>query len=204
MHLAEGFAPAPGNNFAARSPEARKAIMTSISALSTHHHASPLKRLQDELQAEVSSGAIDASDQSALSSALSEIDAALQSSSASDQSSGIGSSPDAFTSKIDDLIKQEVSAGKLTDEQATELQGIFKAAFARGPGGPGGPPPSGPPPAGGTDSSSSGNSVVDLLEQFLQSLKNSLADSTYSAKQASDEIKASDPSMSGVLINDRI
>ncbi|MGT2438859.1 hypothetical protein ACU4GH_27310 [Bradyrhizobium betae] len=123
--------------------------MTSISALSTNHHTSPLKRLQDELQAEVSSGTINASDQSSLSAALSDIDTALQSSSASDQSGSSGSSSDAFTSKIDDLIKQEVSAGKLTDEQATELQGIFKAAFAQGPGGPGGaggPPPGGPPP----------------------------------------------------------
>ena len=49
-----------------------------------------------------------------------------------------------------------------------------------------------------------GSSATDLLEQFLQSLKNSLADSTYSAKQSSNETKASDPSMSGVLINDRI
>src|SRR6266702_7427926 len=110
--------------------KARKATMTSISALSSHHHrASPLQRLQDEVQAEVSSGAINSSDQSALSSALGDIDSALQSSSANDQSSGSKSSPDAFKSKIDDLIQQEVSAGKLTDQQATELQGIFKAAL---------------------------------------------------------------------------
>lgn len=184
----------------------------------------------------------------------------MQSSSASDQSSGSKSSPDAFKSKIDDLIQQEVSAGKLTDQQATELQGIFKAAFSQGPdgaggpGGAGGPPPDGPPPAKGTDGSSSGNSVVDLLqqfldslkslltdstsasttgssdttsasgtsstnatdssssgksatdllEQFLQSLKNSLADSTYNAARSSDQTKASDPSISGVLIDDRI
>src|SRR5262245_44546636 len=104
--------------------------MTSISALSSHHHSSPLQRLQDELQAEVSSGAISSSDQTALSSARSDIDSALQSSSASDQSSGSKLSPDEFASKIDDLIQQEVSNGKLTDEQATELQGVFKAAFS--------------------------------------------------------------------------
>ncbi len=52
-------------------------------------------------------------------------------------------------SKLDDLISQEVSSGKLTSDQATELQGVFKAAFAQGPearmattGGAGGPPPS--------------------------------------------------------------
>ena len=229
--------------------------MTSISALPSHHPTSPLQRLQDELQAEVGSGAINSSDQSALSSALGDIDSALQSSGASDQSSGSRPPPDAFKSRIDDLIQQEVSAGKLADQQATELQGIFKAAFSHGPGGAGGPPPSGgPSSANGTDSSSSGNALVDmfqqflqsltssltdlasssatgasdttnaggysstsgtdsassgnsatgLLEQFLQSLKSSLADSTYSATRSSDPTNASDSSLSGVLINDRI
>lgn len=114
--------------------------MTSISALSTHHHqhTSPLQRLQDELQSEVSSGTISASDQSALSSALSDIDSSLQSDGTGDQSSDSG--PGGIKSKIDDLIQQEVSSGKLTDQQATELQGIFKSAFSHGPGGAGGPP----------------------------------------------------------------
>lgn len=169
--------------------------MTSISALSSHHHhASPLQRLQDELQTEVSSGAISSSDQSALASALSDIDSALQSTGASDQSSGSKSSPEAFKSKIGDLIQQEVSAGKLTDQQATELQGVFKAAFSQGPGGAGGPegaggppPPDGPPPGNGTDSSSSGNSVVDLLQQFLDSLKGLLTDSTSSSGTGSSD-----------------
>ncbi|MDH2346957.1 hypothetical protein QCM77_19885 [Bradyrhizobium sp. SSUT18] len=186
--------------------------MTSISALSSHHHhASPLQRLQDELQTEVSSGAISSSDQSTLASALSDIDSALQPAGASDHSSGSKSSPEAFKSKIDDLIQQEVSAGKLTDQQATELQGVFKAAFSQGPGGAGGPegaggppPPDGPPPANGTDSSSSGNSATDLLEQFLRSLKSSLADSTYSGTGSSGTSNPSDSSLSGVLINERI
>ena len=231
--------------------------MTSISALSTHHHqhTSPLQRLQDELQSEVSSGAISSSDQAALSSALNDIDSALQPGSTSDQSSGSTSSPDTLKSKIDDLIQQEVSSGKLTDQQATELQGVFKAAFSHGPDGAGGPPPAGGlPPANGADGSSSGNSVVDLLqqflqslkdsltgstsssttassdttttsassatsstdssssgtsakdllEQFLQSLKSSLADSTYSGTGSNGATNPGDPSLSGVLINDRI
>lgn len=103
--------------------------MTSISGLSSHHHhTSPLQRLQDELQSEVSSGTISSSDQSALSSALTDIDSALQSDGTNDQT-GSTSSPGDVKSKIDDLIQQEVSAGKLTDQQATELQGVFKAAF---------------------------------------------------------------------------
>ncbi|MEY9522660.1 flagellar hook-basal body complex protein FliE [Bradyrhizobium japonicum] len=180
--------------------------MTSISALSSHHHrSSPLQQLQDELQTEVSSGTIDASDQSALSAALGSIGSALQSTGASDQSGGGTSSTDAFASKINGLIQQQVSAGKLTDEQATELQGIFKAALSHGPHGAGGPPPDGPPPSGeppsvnGTDDSSSGNSTAELLQQFLQQLKSSLADSTYSATKAGDTTNANDPSLSGVL-----
>jgi hypothetical protein len=113
--------------------------MTSISAISANTYQSPLQRLQDELQSEVSAGTISSSDQTALSSALTDIDTALQASRASDQSSGTRPSPGDLKSKIDSLIAGEVSSGKLTSDQATELQGVFKAAFANGPGGPGGP-----------------------------------------------------------------
>ncbi len=109
--------------------------MTSISAASAQTYQSPLQKLQDELLSEVKSGAIKSSDQDALASALTDIDSAMQASRASDQASGTRPSPDDLKSKIDDLIDGEVSSGKLTSDQATELQGIFKAAFANGPGG---------------------------------------------------------------------
>jgi hypothetical protein len=139
--------------------------MTSISAASTNTYQSPLQKLQDELLSEVNSGAISSSDKDALSSALTDIDSAMQASRASDQASGTRPSPDQLKSKIDDLIAGEVSSGKLTSDQATELQGVFKAAFANGPGGAGGPggpggsrgaggpPPGGPPPSGDASSS---------------------------------------------------
>ena len=133
--------------------------MTSISAASAQTYQSPLQKLQDELLSEVKSGAIKSSDQDALAAALTDIDSAMQASRASDQASGTRPSPDELKSKIDDLIAGEVSSGKLTSDQATELQGIFKAAFANGPGGAGGPPsrggppPGGPPPADGASSS---------------------------------------------------
>ncbi|XSC45237.1 hypothetical protein ACF1BQ_003230 [Bradyrhizobium sp. RDT10] len=117
--------------------------MTSISAASINTYQSPLQKLQDELLSEVNSGAISSSDKDALSAALTDIDSVLQASrasdQASDQASGTRPSPDQLKSKIDDLIAGEVSSGKLTSDQATELQGIFKAAFANGPGGAGGP-----------------------------------------------------------------
>src|SRR5215475_270988 len=147
--------------------------MTSISAASINSfHQSPLQRLQDELQSEVKSGAISSSDQDALATALTDIDTAIQAGRASDEAGGTRPSPGDLKSKIDDLINGEVSSGKLTSDQATELQGIFKAAFAHGPGGAGGHGghggphgAGGPPPsddASSTDSSgdSSGTSSI--------------------------------------------
>jgi hypothetical protein len=169
--------------------------MTSISAASINNFQSPLQRLQDELQSEVNSGAISSSDQDALAAALTDIDSSIQASRASDQASGTRPSPGDLKSKIDDLINGEVSSGKLTSDQATELQGIFKAAFAHGPGGAGGHggphgaggPPPGPPPsddASSTDSSSGASgtsSINDILQQFLQELQKSLSASSSSS-----------------------
>lgn len=151
--------------------------MTSISAASAQTYQSPLQKLQDELLSEVKSGAIKSSDQDALASALTDIDSAIQASRASDQASGTRPSPDGLKSKIDDLIAGEVSSGKLTSEQATELQGIFKAAFANGPGGAGGPPPA-DGASSSDDSSSSTTSIEDILKQFLESLQESLSASS--------------------------
>jgi hypothetical protein len=185
--------------------------MTSISAASAQTYQSPLQKLQDELLSEVKSGAIKSSDQDALASALTDIDSAMQASRASDQASGTRPSPDQLKSKIDDLIAGEVSSGKLTSDQATELQAIFKAAFANGPGGaggPGGPPPGGPggpPPADGAsssdDTSSSTTSIDDILKQFLQSLQESLSASSSTTYGATGSSSASSGSFSALLID---
>ena len=163
--------------------------MTSISAASAQTYQSPLQKLQDELLSEVKSGAVKSSDKDALSAALSDIDSAMRASRTSDQASGTRPSPANLKSKIDDLINGEVSSGKLTSDQATELQGIFKAAFANGPGGAGGPPPGGPPSTDGApssdDSSSSTTSIEDILKQFLESLQESLSASSSTSYGAS-------------------
>ena len=172
--------------------------MTSISAASINTYQSPLQKLQDELQSEVNSGAISSSDKDALSAALTDIDSAMQAGRASDQAGGTRPSPGELKSKIDDLIAGEVSSGKLTSDQATELQGIFKAAFAngpggsRGPGGAGGPPPGGgpggPPPSdeasSSDDTSSTSTSVEDILKQFLESLQEQMSASSSSSYSA--------------------
>jgi hypothetical protein len=190
--------------------------MTSISATSNSSYLSPLQKLQDQLQAEVSSGAISSSDQSALSSALTDINSSLQNGSAGDSATGTNSSPGDLKSKIDSLIANEVSSGKLTGDQATELQGVFKAAFAnsaRGPGGAGGAHHGhhgghgGPSPtdsSSATDSTSSTSSANDILQQFLQSLQNSLSASSspsYSATGISDPGNSNGTSFSALLID---
>jgi hypothetical protein len=190
--------------------------MTSISAISSSSYTSPLQKLQDELQAEVTSGTISSSDQDALSSALTDIDSSLQASRASDSSS-TKSSPGDLKSKIDDLIAGEVSSGKLTSDQATELQGVFKAAFANGGGGPGGPAGAGgpggaggPPPddssssSSSSSSSTSGTSAADLLQQFIKSLQDSLSASSASSYGASGNTSTSgdnNSSFSALLID---
>jgi hypothetical protein len=160
--------------------------MTSISALSANTYQSPLQKLEAELQSEVNSGAISSPDQSALSSTLTDIDSALQSSQASDSKGAPGD----LKSKIDNLISSEVSSGKLTSDQASELKGVFKAAFANGPGGAGGP--GGPPPpdgasstddassTDGTSGSSSSSSTQDILKQLLTLLQSSQSSSASS------------------------
>lgn len=183
--------------------------MTSISAASINTYQSPLQKLQDELLSEVNSGAISSSDKDALSAALTDIDSAMQASRASGQASGTRPSPDELKSKIDDLIAGEVASGKLTSDQATELQGIFKAAFASGPGGAGGPPPGGPggpPPADGASSSddsssSSTTSIEDILKQFLESLQESLSASSSTTYGATGTSSGSSASFSALLID---
>ena len=170
--------------------------MTSISAASTNTYQSPLQKLQDELQSEVNSGAISSSDKDALSAALTDIDSAMQASRAGDQAGGTRPAPGELKSKIDDLIAGEVSSGKLTSDQATELLGIFKSALAHGAGGsrgagvaggalPGGGP-GGPPPSDETSSSddTSSTSVDDILKQFLESLQEQMSASSSSSYSA--------------------
>ena len=164
--------------------------MTSIGSTSSQAFSSPLDRLKNELSSEVQAGTVKSADQDALSSALDSIDSSLQADRAS-QSQGSRPDPSELGKKIDDLISQQVEAGTLSSDQASELQGLFKnadpgkgggQAGPGGPGGPGGPPPGGPPPGGGgpqqsgssTESSDSSDSK-SLLEEFLANLQSQLA-----------------------------
>lgn len=151
--------------------------MTSMSVTGMQSF-SPLSRLQNELASEVSAGTISSSDQSALSTALTDIDSALK----SERTAGGQPPPRAdMQSKINGLISDEVSNGKLTSAQADELKSVFANAFKGGPGGAGGPPPGGAgvgnsEAAGGTNSSDSDLSTV--LSDFLKLLQNSQGSSS--------------------------
>jgi hypothetical protein len=209
--------------------------MTSITAASSNNYLSPLQQLQAELQSEVNSGAVTSSDQDALSSALKDISSSLQNNGAGASASGANLPPGDLKSKIDDLIAGEVASGKLTSAQATELQGVFKAAFANGAGSPSGaggaataigtPAPTAEPPATGaaphghhggpraadttsstdnTSGASNTSSAIDILQQFLQSLKDSLSSSSSSSYDASgtpDTGNAGAASASALLID---
>lgn len=169
--------------------------MSSIgSATASQQAFSPLKMLQAELASEVKAGTISSADQSALSSALSDIDSAMQ---ASKPSAGSRPSPDEMKAKIEGLIDDQVSSGNLTSEQAEELKGVFESAFKGGPGGAGGPPPGGPGGAGGSKSSeetdpadSNGDGTVSAIEQ-----------AAYDATNKTDSTSSSDSDVTKLLQN---
>lgn len=168
--------------------------MTSIS--SAYAHQSPLTRLQTTLQSEISTGSIQSTDEDALTSALQSIDESLESERSSSTSNSRPPSPDEMNEKIANLIQDQVEAGTLTEEQATELASVFDEAFAKGAGGPqgaGGPPPGGaggPPPGSGgppeeaaaaSDSdTSSSSSIADILKQLQDAISES-SQTSYSA-----------------------
>jgi hypothetical protein len=179
--------------------ESRALAMSSIgSATASQQLFSPQKMLQNELTSEVKAGTISSADQSALSSALDDIDKAMQS---SKPSAGSRPSPDEMKSKINDLIAGEVSSGKLTSDQADELKNVFSNAFKGGPGGAGGPPPGagGAGGAGGSKSSedtdpadSNGDGTVSAIEQAAYDAAN---------PASSDSASSSDSDVTKLLQN---
>lgn len=158
--------------------------MTSITATQSHQTMmSPRERLQKELESEISSGTIAASDETALTAALDAIDEAMEASrpSGTGATRGAPPKPEEMQEKIESLIDQQVEDGTLTSEQADELKELFANAAPKGgpggPGGAGGPPP--PPPEGEEEeassttsaSSSSKTDMAKLLEDFLKQLQ---------------------------------
>lgn len=169
--------------------------MTTISASSSAH--SPKQHLVDMIASQVSTGQISSTDQTALDSAVDDIDSSLSS---GGSSSGTRLDPSDMKSRIDDLIAGEVSKGTLTSDQADTLKQVFSQdghGGPHGPGGAGGPPPGPPPSAGGasdlsslvgtsstdddsnaTSSNGSGSNATDLLASFIEQLQASRGQSS--------------------------
>ena len=156
--------------------------MTSITGTQAHHTMmSPRERLQKELESEISSGTIKASDETSLEAALDAIDEAMEASRPTAGSSGGrgAAAPEDMKAKIDGLIDDQVEDGTLTADQADALKQLFANAAPQGgpggPGGAGGPPP--PPPedeetTSSTTASSSKTDIASLLQDFLEQLQN--------------------------------
>jgi len=161
--------------------------MTSLSGSMSATRLSPNERMQQMLQSAVSAGTVKTADQSALSSALDDIDTALK-----NGASAGSMAPGGMKTKVDGLIDQEVSNGKLTDDQATELKQVFADAAQKmggahhhhHHGGPKGPPPSDDLTSTGdstdptTTSTDSAKNAIDTLISFLKQMEDKMSSST--------------------------
>ena len=154
---------------------------------------SPLAMLQKNLVSEISSGKINSADQDALSAALQSIDDSMQAGRSSGSTRKAPPSPDEAKAKVESLIDDQVTAGKLTSEQADELKQLFADTFDGGPGGAkgaGGPPPPPPgPPPGEEDSDESGSasltisgssgSIAKLLQELIEKFAQTSSSTSY-------------------------
>ncbi len=145
--------------------------MTSIASTTSSQTVSPLSLLEKELAAEVSSGEVSAADESALSTALKDIDAALKS-----QSTSAGD----VQSKVEDLIDAAVDDGKLTSEQADELKNIFSQAFQGASGSDGAATGAGD--GGGTSSGTTATTSTDPADTNEDGVVSAAEQAAYDAK----------------------
>jgi hypothetical protein len=155
--------------------------MTSISGSSSPFASRATQFMQTRLQSAVSNGTVNASDQNALSSALTNIGNQLQP----------PSSGGSMQSQVSGLIDGEVSNGKLTTDQANELKAVFAKAAGKMHGhhhGGGAAPadPTDPTTASSTDSTTTlataANSAVQSLTDFLGEIRTAISsNSPYAA-----------------------
>jgi len=132
--------------------------------------SSPLTILQSQLTSQISAGKINSADQSTLSTAISGIVQTVQQEVSS--SGGQPPPPEQLQGKIGSLIDQQVSDGKLTSDQASELKSVFSGAA----------PYVGAAGGGSSTGATSSGSQSDALSSFLESLQGSTGQSVYNAK----------------------
>jgi hypothetical protein len=144
--------------------------VTSLISSAGVQTSSPLSILQSQLTSQVSAGKISSADQSVLSTALDGIDQSLGQ--GLDNSGSQQLSPQDMKDKVGSLIDQQVSDGKLTTDQASELKNVFAGA-APGSGGTG--------DSGSTSATTSSGFQSDTLSAFLATLQDSTGQARYSA-----------------------
>ena len=202
--------------------------MTTISNYNMTMPPSPRAMMDRRIDAAVEAGSLTQVDGDALDLALDSIDTALASS-ASESSSRLD--PSAMKDRIDTLIDSQVSAGTLTEEQASALQSFFAQGGPQGGpqgasatesgsdgmsvdamgamGGPGpmrGPPP-GPPPSGATsdeeDSGSTSTTDASSATEQLDSIIAFLENLRSSLSQSlyGSAATSTDSSNSGLLVD---
>lgn len=194
--------------------------MSSVSSLGTSGYSS-IQPVQTEIAKENSAETLNSGRQSAGSTASGKAET-----SSTQVNAEVGGSPilpDDLRTKIDALIKSEVSNGRLTIDQAAKLQSVFSIAFAAGSAGDEGSQEearttsatglldvlssadSGSPPASNSQTSAStasgtpSDEVGVVLNDFLKLLQN--AKSTALGYGALGNSSASTTSMSVQLIN---
>lgn len=173
------------------------------------HQGSMKDQMSSTISNELSAGSLSSTDATALTSALTSIDTSLSADRTSSSTSGSSSKldPASMKDKIDSLISDQVSAGLLTDNQASELKNLFasggqstSSSTSRDIAGAGGPPPAPPPGPPPDDASSdpssndntSSSSVRDLLSSFIKQLQSSqVSSSAYAATGTSKNSYAS-------------
>lgn len=199
--------------------------MTSISSSGFGVPPSPFDRVQNTLKRDVDAGTISATDGTALASAISDIGSQLQAggataTAATGTSTATGSTtPTSMKDRVDSMIDGEVSSGKLTSDQASELKQVFAQAHAHmhgahghggGDGGgaidaltgsssDGTDAVTGSSAVGGTSATSpvsaletAATSAITALESFLTQFKSAVsANSTYGATGSSSSAPAS-------------
>jgi hypothetical protein len=193
--------------------------MSAIS-LGTNGYSTALQLLQSELSKNGSAETPNSSVQSAATAAAAKSDASSGAVRADDSSSN-STSPDDLKAKIDALIKNEVSNGRLTADQAIKLQNVFSIALEAEAADDGGaqadgteapamkPAEASPSAAGsaaaspatsaGRTASASSEDVGSILNDFLKLLQD--AQSTASGYGARGNSSATATSKSTQLIN---
>ena len=104
--------------------------MTSISSNSS----TPLPFVQRTLQRDVAAGSVSSADETALTAAIGDIASQLQGGTTSTSTTTTNTSAStpstSMKDRVDGLIDDQVSSGKLTSDQASELKGVFAQAHA--------------------------------------------------------------------------